>query len=502
MNMAELRALKDLAEDDRDQKWGLISCCLRYTMPNESRWEIGQNNITDQTKGIYDSTAVNKSSKLGRKLVNMFFPTNVQWGGLQGAEDEVQEVKAVLNEYGETVYKIIQQSNLNKEALPFIQNWSSIGTGGIRLIYTGDLDEPVSFKQLPLKDLYFLEDGKGRPETTFFRNNEMRKDQVLSTWPDAINTEQWDNPTERRTVWESSYRVDKENWKYVVMDHSMEEIYVERDLTYNPFIVTRYMKFTDGSVWGYGAANQCLSSIINANLSAWLKRGYGKLGIKSPQLLWATDQAMDEIQRTKIQLGKWHYMGNPGESMVQPFQPSVNPQAEFIALEDDQMNIGEAFFESFITRRMDEAVKTATEWNYQFKDFMEVFAANYNMFEDEALIPIYMGVFEILMSINYDGMTWDAIKDMKINSTFTNKLTENEKVEKIENMNQYLMNITQQFGLPAALIMVKVPEVIAMLAEWYNIDPELVQGEEGKKMLEQYIMSMLQGGGGQGGQPA
>ena len=174
-----IRALKDLAEQDRDQKWSLISCCLRYTMPNESRWETGDHNITDQTQGIYDSTAVNKSSKLARKLVNMFFPTNVQWGGLQGADDEVKDIQETLQEYGEKVYKIIQQSNLNKEALPFIQNWSTIGTGGLRLIYTGDMKEPVSFKQMPLNDLFFLEDGKGRPETTFFRNQDMRKDQVL-----------------------------------------------------------------------------------------------------------------------------------------------------------------------------------------------------------------------------------------------------------------------------------------------------------------------------------
>ena len=492
MDIEVLKKVKKNADLHKETVWGLVSDCMKYTSPNETV-TMDNNTISsnDQTKGLYDSTAIIESSKLSKKLSNMIFPAQVQYGGLKTEENYSSSEKQLVKEYGDMTYETIKRSNLSKEMLNYLQNWSTIGTGALRIIETGDLSMPFRFKQLPLTNLSFTEDGFGRPNYVFFTNTNVSFQQAKQTW--GISIESINDGTSTADVVESVYfeqTIGMEGvFHYTISDGGMSEIYKSEELEYNPFIVTRYKRFTNGIYWGNGEAMNCLSNIHNINLTAKLIRRLAKKSIDPALLGYGKPEI---INRIKLKMGKITNMGDSTNNGL-TLPPQGNPQIEYYNLQRDELVIKQTFYADFMNSVSSESgVRTAYEWKLRNQEFLNVFSPNYAMFEEEGLAPIFNAVFKILLKVQFKGMDQSKIEKLDIKPFFRNKLTDNGNFEKIDNFNRYYGNLVQNFGVPVALMMIDVAEAGEIISMWYEIDVKLLREREiYEPLLEKYLQNLI-----------
>lgn len=493
--IANARIKKRIAQKHRDNVWGLIELAMMFTSPNEStiKDDTSQNTLVDKTKSTYDSTGIVESSKLSKKLVNMFFPSSIQYAGLSTNTNENAQVKDTIQSYGEIVYNMLVTSNLDKEVLNYIQNWSTIGTGALRMIYTGDSISPIRFKHLPLKNLMFAEDGYSRPNHVFFTNPKMTIDQVKQVWKTTYNFDGM-NQEEEFDVLESVYFESttgmQGKYHYIVSDPTYEKIYHYKELDYNPFIVTRYKRFTDGSAWGCGEALNCLTNIININITRRLIRILGKKLVKPSMIGWGE---RDIISKLKFDLNKVTYGGQLGTTHFEPVITGT-PNVELINVDKDELAIKQTFYSDYMSQvSTDSGVRTAYEWSLRHKEFMDVFSPNYAMFEAEGLKPLFLNSFNILLKFGYKNMDAEYLKDKNVQAVFKNKLTDNNNFEKLEKFDSAFSHVAKLYTLPVALMSANVPDGVELIYDLYDVDRKFVKDKKDyADPLKQYVANLIQ----------
>lgn len=489
--LRSIKAKKDIAEKHRDEVWGLITDSIKYTSPNESSTKDDSTITTiDGTKGVYDSTAILESNKLAKKLTNMMFPSGVQYMGLVANENESRLNKAIVKKYGEEVFNMIERSNFNKELLNYVQNWSTLGTGALRIIETEDINMPFRFKQLPLKNLSFVEDGFGRPSYVFYKNMSMTNDQIEQVWGKGFNTEEMDKEFEvLETVYFERTQGMDGIYHYIVSDFELKEIIKEEQLTYNPFIITRYKRFANGIFWGSGEAMNCMANIVNINSCRYSLRVASERSIKPAYLGYGDKKVLSTL---KIRMGEISYMGMSGQSDIR-LAPQGDANLEAMTVQKDELVIKQTFYADFMNSVADNSgVRTAYEWQLRNQEFLNVFSPNYSMFEEEGLVPIFKGAFEILKKIQYGIMEKSTIDKLDMKPFFKNRLTDNSNFEKIQNFNRYLQNVVQSFGVPVAIMSIEVAESIEILSMWYEVEPKMLKDRSKyEQLLERYIEGLI-----------
>jgi hypothetical protein len=492
MDLQAIERLKKKSEELKDGSWGLYQEAMKFALPNEST--VGSDNALKKADELYDSTVMIENNKLARKQVNMILPTNIQWGGLKTDMQDVNSQQTeTLQAYGDNIYKVLINSNLNKEALGFFLNLG-IGTACIKMTYTGDNRRPIEFLNIPLPNFSFLEGINGKILHTFVTTENLRYDQIVSMFPDGNVGSLTEDGTYK--IIESvvpSEDKKKKGFSYVVTVNGMSELIYETEIDYNPFVVCRTLK-TGNSIWGNGVVINILANATNLNNSKYLKRVMGKATIK-PALAYEGDPK--QMKRFNIELGKMFYLGARGQNAINPVNLMGNANVELMNIQDDMQQIREGMFSSYISQMEGVQPRTAYEWQQRNSEFLEVFSANYNMIEEEMLIPIFMNTLLILAKLNYNQMDDTIINDDTVVPVFYNKLTENYKQEKIDNFNRLINNLIQVGGTPQfALGLMNVPQSVSNLTNWYDVDFSMFKDE---KEMEQFLQGYLQQfmGGGQ-----
>lgn len=490
----EIDRIKKLFEESKIHKegsWELYSEAMKYALPNES--DVGTETSLKKAEGIYDSTVMIENNKLARKQVNMILPTNLQWGGLKTdlKPDANSQETETLQMYGDNVYKVLVNSNLNKEALGFFLNLG-IGTACMKIVYTGNMKRPIEVMNIPLPNFYFLEGANGRITHTFVETNNLRYDQLLAMFPDTaggLSEEQTYNIVECAVPSENAGK-----YEYIVALSGFSEELYRTELGYNPFMVCRTLK-TGNSIWGNGVVINVLPNVVNLNDAVYKRRVAGQASIK-PALAFEGDPKM--MQRMNIELGKMIYLGARGQNAINPLNLVGNINVELMNIESDLAQIREGMFSSYISN-IGQGVqpKTATEWQFRNSEFLEVFSANYAMIEEEFLIPLFMNTLYILAELKYNDMDLSILEDDEVAPVFYNKLTENYKQEKIQNLNACLQNLVSILGTPQAVLgVINLPETAKKLSDWYDMDKSLLKDDaEIEQFMEAYLQQIMQGGG-------
>ena len=119
------------------------------------------------------------------------------------------------------------------------------------------------------------------------------------------------------------------------------------------------------------------------------------------------------------------------------------------------------------------------------------------MIEEEFLMPLFMNTLYILAELKYNEMDLAVIQDDEVAPVFYNKLTENYKQEKIQNLNACLNNLMSILGTPQAVLgVIDLGETAKKLSDWYDIDKSLLKDEKDiEQFMEAYLQQIMQGGG-------
>lgn len=345
MDLEQIKRLNDKAKVYKDGVWELYKEAMKYGLPNESD-VIGDIKLKDP-EGVYDSTAMIENSKLARKQVNMILPTNIQWGGLKtdlGTNPNSQD-KETLQQYGNNVYKVLVNSNLNKEAMGFFLNLG-VGCACMRMTYTGNLKRPVKFSNIPLPNFQFLEGTNGEVQITFVETQKLRLDQLIEMFPEAGSLKSMGADEDYKIV-ETVVPLEdgRSGYEYVVTLNGFDEEIFRTELEYNPFVVCRALK-TGSSIWGTGVLINVLPNIRNLNNSKYLKRVIGKASIKPPIAFTGEQEHFNKIN---FELGKMMYLGEIGRNRVEPVNLVGNTNIELMNIEDDLRQIRDGMFSSYIS---------------------------------------------------------------------------------------------------------------------------------------------------------
>lgn len=191
--MTPVEIIKRLAkqEGNRSNVEGTWRDIARYIMPLSTQEFYGQNGGENSkkwtTREVWDSTAPIGAERLASIFYSNMFSPSFRWFSLgfrNPALNGDREAKAWLEAVSDIMFAAISASNFGPEIAACLHMLVGFGNGGI----SGEPVNPESwegleFSTLPLEDIYYEPDHRGRPRV-FWRKYRWTPGQIVSKFVD------------------------------------------------------------------------------------------------------------------------------------------------------------------------------------------------------------------------------------------------------------------------------------------------------------------------------
>ena len=157
-----------------EESWDRIERFISPYRGQFFRQDTDEHQVEWKKREIYDSTALMAAQILAANMHGNLTSPSMRWFDMQFTDPKLRDDNASsrwLEESAMITYNAIQASNFNLEASELYTDLVAFGTGGMIeeeiTNEAGDF-EALSFTATPVKELYFEDDWRGRPQR-FYR---------------------------------------------------------------------------------------------------------------------------------------------------------------------------------------------------------------------------------------------------------------------------------------------------------------------------------------------
>lgn len=321
----------DKAQEEKDAIKSIYNEVLELTDPFAKIDDAGKQKL-GELRDI-DSTVVDAIDAFRSFIMSSVLPRQGEWATItidekriidemgEGAQQEIDEVKKVLDDNTKKVFTYLQASNYYKEVSKSIESFIKVGTGAFSIRETGSTSKPFAFSYLGLDNLYFLEDALSRPIIVFKLHPEVNGSYLLDYFgkdcklPKDVNDS---DPTLTTDVYEIVIPEYDEattltKFHYMVTSSDFGQIYMEKELPYSPIIVVRY-DVLEGNSWGKSTILSLKNLLVELNNYKELFNTQARR-IANPAASFAGN--MELFDYLSLEEGTINYLGDPTKEGVQ-----------------------------------------------------------------------------------------------------------------------------------------------------------------------------------------
>ncbi len=162
-----------------------IQECYEYAVPNRECYEY-ESEGKDSMAEIFDSTALDSTTKLANRLHSTLTPSDMVWSMFApgtGVPDQARATfRAQLDVINMRFYELLWQTNFDFE-MAAVWFDAAVGTYSLMVDYYND-DMPCSFTALPAAKLVIEEDNHKQIDRNFWEMT-YRAKELKNTWPGA-----------------------------------------------------------------------------------------------------------------------------------------------------------------------------------------------------------------------------------------------------------------------------------------------------------------------------
>lgn len=357
-----------------------------YRFTYESRqFRRGAGSQATDRGAIYDNTAGAAVRNLATNAMRLLIPQTEQWAEIVFKDpDLARQLQVQLAEPMRQANSILFDHYTNSNFYLATSNalTDAIVSGTMCVMFIDQEDKPLSYRAIPVEELFFLQNGNEIVDVVF-REHNMEARNIVDRFPDApqeIRELAKDNPEKTHKIVECCVP-DGSKWLYSVFLNEGWKKINEQSSDYNPFVVSRWEKSL-GNVWGESWVRAALPSIRTVN---HLKRDLLKFSEYAAFGLWQTkdDFPTDQLERS-LKPGNILVVDEP----LVPLQFPGNFQIQESLIRSEQQQIKSILHDSSLPN--DEALKymTAEAVLQRRNEFMRLVGEPAQRLQREYLQPI------------------------------------------------------------------------------------------------------------------
>lgn len=503
------------ADKDKAASDEIYREAVELTFPDRENWSK-QAEGQDRSGVAWDSTPQVSVIRAANRLSADFTPQFVPWLeiGLGPAAEHMPD-EAFKGAVGkskeqsklelEAVTKITQ-AIFNGPGFPTASNELYIdwhyGQGGMTIMPNDDpLEEPVSFRAMPLSHFYAYEGPNGRLDRWFFWHTK-RPDAIEQEWPDAKLTDKLKELIEEANSTGKSkdvklcavvyrdYAEKKQPYRYEVFylgaSNKVDRI-VERQSRTPPMVTPRYSKLP-GENRGRGPVLFAIPDIRTANKIVEMTLRAAALAVAG--VYTVTEGGVTGAVRIKP-LAVMQVRSNGGTNGPSLQRLETPQRIDFgeLLLEKLHENIKKVIGDKSLPPEAGP-IRTATEFVQRARELVADQAGGLGRLYAEFIIPAVQRVIDILESkqlLPTEGLKVDQfLTEVRMLSP----LAKGEAMSEVENIVRFIEMIKMLGGDETAALEIDVDGAVSMIADLMNIPSRIRNAPEIKAKLKKEFAKM------------
>lgn len=401
------------------------------------------------------------------------------------SDQEIVDLNRQLEDISDVTYTYLNQSNYYSEVAKALRECVNIGTGAYRVSEKDDPLVPFIFQYIPQDDLYYWEDGYGRPVYIFKTLRDMTKRTIglmFGDYKPTFPSELRDDDIDKITLTEVIYPSKEDNHKFVyeVYSEDFRTRVMSIELEYCPIVIFRWSK--EGSnPNGLGLSMQGLKTFKELK-DAKDKRKESAEKLLNPPIQVRGDRAIAQMLSLKANAINYTGTATPVqlESQVQDlFVNPIETVGSLLPLDQDIAKYENAIRELYLSNPVgaieDYKRRSATESQIRLNALRQKYALSFEILERELLMPTFLTPLRILVKkrkIEFD------VKDLDITMiNYKNSLALNQDMQNVEMLISYMQSAMQamQMATPTGL---KLAKVLPYFQQNLGIPQSLAMSEE------------------------
>lgn len=417
------------------------------------------------------------------------------------SNQELVMLNKSLEDVSSVTYTYLNQSNYYSEVARALRECVNIGTGAYRVTEKDDPITPFIFQYIPQDDLFYWEDGFGRPVYIFkyLRNMNGVNIKLMfgnnSKIPSSIKNMDEDNVTLLEVIYPSEK--DEHKFMYEVYTEDLANKVFEVELEYCPIVIFRWSKEGNNpnglglSVRGLKAFKELEEKKEQRKLSAEK--------ILNPPLFVRGDRAL--AQMLSLRAGAINYAGaaTPTEmAMRQDVSvEQIQSVGNLLPLDQDIVDLKNEIRELYTSNPLgavsDYKRRSALESQIRLNALRQKWALSFETLERELLMPTFLTPLKILVKkrkIVFDTSTLDTTMIV-----YKNALALSQESENVDMVNAYIqqallaMQYAEQTGLKLDQVLIYYRENLGIPLQLAQTTDELAQLRD-KNIMQQSKQEM------------
>lgn len=460
------------------------------TSEHEIDWRRGRD--------VFDSTAVLAANTLASSVHGALTNPSARWFDLRFRNDNLNledSAKEWLQSCTEAIWYALQESDFNLQINEAYLDLVSFGSSCLIQETESETEwKGIDFSTLPIREIYFEPDHKGRI-LQFFRRYEWHPLQIVSKFgtekiPDHI-LEQSKQPGQhdnKHTVIMAIYpRKGKENAdtttillpknrpfesKFIL--HASATMLGEEGGFYEmPAYLPRWQK-ASGSIWGFGPGTIALSDVMTLNTMVEQRLAAAAKVIDPPSLV--TERGL----MSDLDLGPGGQTVIRDINGIKPYESGARFDVADDLIKEYQAGINRVFLVDRLELKESPAM-TATEVNARFDLMQRLLGPVFGRLQSDLLDPLIERTFRILLRAGQLPEMPDVLleQDSDLDVDYIGPMARAQKADMIQMMMQWTGTMAEMGEVYPELRMLPEPTAFGReLAAAMNVPATIVRSDD------------------------
>lgn len=453
--------------------------------------------VDGQKKGIdvYTSAPYIAMDKASNNIHSSYTPPQRKFTELTPGINVPKEMRTRaledLQAINNTLFSYIFSSNFDMAISEFYKDLL-IGTAA--LLIQGTRETPLYFTCVPLDQLYFLEGANGVVDTVF-RKYKIALRNIEATWDDAqisadLKVQIKESPDKEVTIIEGTIpkkvtvfdpQTDKDvevnGFGYYVTIEKQSGYLVERELTYNPWVVARWSTLS-GEIWGRGPAIVALNDA--KTLNQFIKLHMQGLEITVHPVFTVVDDGIINVQNMRIQPGTTIPV-SANDGVFGPSIKQLTSNRDMQASQIEMARLEQSINDQMYTEplgRVTLPVKTATEISMRQQELSKRIGSAYGRLNHEFRNPFINACLAVLDANQFINMNKYKVDGRIIDIESVSPLAQMQQQDEINNLFAAVEFAANLYGPQVAAAFYPPDKVLPYLSQELNLATEVTNTPE------------------------
>ena len=476
--------------------------------------------VKGEKKGIqlYTSTPYIALDKSSNNIHSSYTPPQKKFtelkAGRQIPKENREKATEELQAVNDALFSYIFASNFDIAISEF---YKDLVIGTAVMLVQGTRDNPLHFTSIPLDQVSFLEGANGIVDTVF-RKSKVAYRNIKATWDDAIISKELQatidkKPDEEVEIIEGTMPqevtiINRETKKeekaqgfgYFVKLAKGSSFLVQRELTYNPWIVARWSTMS-GEIWGRGPAIVALNDA--KTLNQFVKLHMQGLEITVHPVFTVVDDGIINVRNISVKAGVViPVSANDGVygPTIKQLTSNIDMNATQIELARLEQSINDQLYTEPLGR-VTLPVKTATEISIRHQELAKRIGSAYGRLNHEFRNPFINACLSVLDATGLINMSNFKADGKAIAIESVSPLAQMQSQDEIDNIYRLVEFAVGVYGPQAASAFLPPDKLLPYIGKETNVPVDVMNSAEAVKQAMTALMQGMQQGGEQPQEP-